>query len=132
MSQQPVKSAKNILLVEDDSMIRMTFSLALQLEDYTVFEAVNGKDALDFLAAPPCQIGLILLDSMMPIMDGFAFRAEQIKNEKLLAIPTILYSANHSNELRAQALGVPFFKKPFDLPIIYDMVKKYFLSENSS
>ena len=120
------QSEKNILLVEDNSGIRLALTFALEDEGYKVHPVANGQEALKFLSAQSCAIGLIFLDTMMPIMDGFAFRAEQIKSDVLLAIPTILYSADPVNRLKAEAIGLPFIRKPFELKEVFEMIAKYF------
>ncbi|MEO5969760.1 MAG: response regulator [Bdellovibrionia bacterium] len=65
-------SKKLILIVEDDQAIRMIFKLALERKGYDVFAACNGQEALDLLKNSPLP-DLILLDLMMPVMDGWTF-----------------------------------------------------------
>lgn len=64
-------SGRTILHVEDDESIRYSLGYALLDEGYTVHTAFNGKEALDFLSIHSNEIDLILLDVMMPVMDGF-------------------------------------------------------------
>src|SRR5438046_2792257 len=84
-----------ILVVEDDPYIRESIQELLELESYTVACAANGKEALDYLE----KIGnglpqLILLDLMMPVMDGFEFRRQQVTSPVLSKIPLIVMSAD--------------------------------------
>ena len=120
-----VKPAKTILHVEDDDYIRMTMDLILQDEGYAVNAVSNGQEALDFLFTHPTLIDLILLDVMMPVMDGFSFCKERLKDKFMAEIPTIIYSADEHNKIKAESLGIPFLNKPFDLDELYQAVDKY-------
>ncbi len=64
-----VKRCKDILVVEDDAGIREALRMILELEGYNIREASNGKEGLEVLKSMPRPC-LILLDLMMPIMDG--------------------------------------------------------------
>lgn len=119
------KLAKTILHVEDDDSIRTTIDFVLQDEGYSVNAVSNGQEALDFLTINPNLIDLILLDVMMPVMDGFAFCAERLKNKSTAKIPTIIYSADERNKLKAEAIGLPFISKPFDLDALFEAIEKY-------
>ncbi|MEW6270756.1 MAG: response regulator [Thermodesulfobacteriota bacterium] len=81
-----------ILLVEDEEAVREVIAAVLDTEGYRVRTASNGREALDVLRGGlrPC---MIILDLMMPVMDGWQFRAEQLRDPELLKIPTIVYSA---------------------------------------
>jgi CheY-like chemotaxis protein len=122
MNEKPVKS---ILHVEDDYSIQMSVKFALEDEGYLVHTASNGQEALDFLSAHPNQTDLIFLDVMMPVMDGFAFCSEKLKDAAIADIPTIIYSADARNELKAEAIGLPFISKPFDLDHLFEKIAKY-------
>jgi CheY-like chemotaxis protein len=86
-------SGKRILLVEDDSALRETLAEVLTDLGYQVTCAGNGQEALDQLGqgAPP---DLILLDLVMPVMDGWAFREAQRRAPSLAAIPMVILSAS--------------------------------------
>jgi len=79
-------------VVEDDRDLRNTLCAALQLEGYVAVCTENGEAALRYLAtgARPC---LILLDLMMPVMDGWTFRQELQKDPSLAAIPVVVMTA---------------------------------------
>jgi CheY-like chemotaxis protein len=83
----------SILVVDDEAEIRQLISAVLTEEGYTVAQATNGREALAYLRAAPTLPCVILLDLMMPIMNGWEFlRARQ--NYPLLAtIPTVAISA---------------------------------------
>ena len=70
--------------------------------------------------------GLILLDVSMPIMDGYEFRAEQLKHPRFAAIPTVMLSADSEVRLKAKQLNIEhFLKKPVELNDLLAMVGKY-------
>jgi DNA-binding response OmpR family regulator len=118
-------SAKTILHIEDDESIRDCLGYALQDEGYVVHTAVNGREALDFLSANSKTINLILLDVMMPVMDGFSFYTEKSKIDSYAEIPTIIYSADDRFKSKANAIGLPFISKPFNMAEMFDKIKKY-------
>ena len=105
---------RTILVVDDDDDIRATLSLVLSGEGYAVREAANGRDALLELQERAALPDLILLDLMMPVMDGWQFRARAKKEKRLARIPTIVLTASPQNDL-----GVPpvagRLRKPVDL-----------------
>ena len=71
---------------------------------YTVLEAENGQAALEILANSQNEIALILLDVMMPIMDGYTFLEEMKKIPKLAVIPVIVMTQGDSEEDEVAAL----------------------------
>ena len=82
---------KRALVVEDDEDTRRWLHHALEREGWQVGEATNGREALESLANGPVDV--ILLDLMMPEMDGFEFLAERRKNQSLFRIPVIVVTA---------------------------------------
>src|SRR5665648_169588 len=83
---------KSILVVEDDDDIRNAIVDLLESEGYATEFAINGKDALDRLheMSKPC---LVLLDMMMPIMNGREFLDIVMKDNRLAPIPVLIVSA---------------------------------------
>lgn len=116
---QPCRS---ILIVEDDIDIRESLQATLTHEGYLVYTAVNGREGLDVLPRieRPC---LILLDLMMPVMNGWEFLSFLRKNDLLATIPVIVVSAyvSESQPLPVEAV----IKKPFDLDLLLDFVRKF-------
>jgi CheY-like chemotaxis protein len=103
-----------VLVVDDDPAIREFVGQALEEEGYEVRVAVNGQDALATLVE--WQANLIVLDLMMPTMDGWTFREKQREMAALAEIPVIVMSAarnlvGQADRLAASAL----LPKPFDL-----------------
>jgi CheY-like chemotaxis protein len=106
---------RRVLLVEDDRAIRETIAELLEAEGYGVRCAGNGAEALALLAseAPP---QVIVLDLMMPVMDGWEFREALKRDPHLARIPVIVLSASNRLEQRIDALGAAaFLPKPFEV-----------------
>src|SRR5205823_5747425 len=104
-----------VLVVEDDPTTRDAMKMILEFGGFRVAEAANGREALDQLrsAPPPC---LILLDLMMPVMDGRQFREEQRKAPELASIPVVVVSADTDLPDQARTLGaVGYLQKPVDV-----------------
>ena len=107
------RNERLVLVVDDDPDILQTLALCLSTEGYRVQMAANGKEALEALAAE--RPAIILLDLMMPVMDGWQFVAE-LDKRGARAAPLLILSADravqgHAAKLRADA----FLAKPFDL-----------------
>ena len=102
----------NVLVVDDQAVIRETLQTALDDEGFTVETAANGREALDILGRwDPC---VILLDLMMPVMDGWAFCAEQQRTGD--RTPVVLLSAAGGLDAEAKTLrAAGFIAKPFDI-----------------
>src|SRR6185312_1605195 len=102
-----------VLVVDDERALREAVCEVLADAAYLVASAANGKEALAWLEAnPPPQ--LILLDLMMPVMDGYAFREVQRADPRFAGIPVIAFSAGTITD-RTRALGVPILRKPMDI-----------------
>jgi CheY-like chemotaxis protein len=114
---------RGILLVEDDADIRQTLGEVLEEEGYRVTVAADGFEALERLKARPLP-NLIILDLMMPGMDGVQFRAEQIKLDECAAIPLVILSADSRTHDVARDLGARVcLRKPVDLGELLDVVE---------
>lgn len=98
-----------ILVVEDEKDIREGVAEALREEGHEVREAGDGLEALQSLRSGPTPHA-ILLDLMMPRMDGWQFRAAQLGDPRLAGIPVLVVSA-HGGALAAAR----YLAKPFDL-----------------
>ncbi|HMI85566.1 MAG TPA: response regulator [Polyangiaceae bacterium] len=104
-----------ILIVEDDDDIREALTQILELEGYVVREAANGREALEISAREPVP-SLILLDLMMPVMDGWQFRSEQLKDPTLSKIPVVVISADASVHEKVASFGAAsVLPKPISL-----------------
>lgn len=112
----------SILVVEDDDDIRNAIVDLLETEGYTTEAAVNGKDALDKLneIPKPC---LVLLDMMMPIMNGRQFLDAIMKDTTLAPIPVLIVSAVADKANTEGSVG--FLKKPIDIDVVLKVVSQY-------
>lgn len=120
-STQP--SGKSILVVEDDFFIRDMLVELLEEEGYSVVSAANGHEALALLQEAEDLPGLILLDLMMPVMDGRQFRKEQQRRETLQAVPVVVLTASSDNEeLPASFQPAAYLPKPINLQTLLDTV----------
>jgi signal transduction histidine kinase len=110
----PSPGGIRLLLVEDDSSIRLALTDMLEDEGFAVTTAINGRAALEDLRhAPPPDV--IVLDLMMPVMDGWEFRVEQRSDPMLAGIPLLAMSADLSAKARAIAAD-GYVRKPIDFP----------------
>ena len=94
---------QHVLLVDDDDMIRKSMSSALEREGWRIGEAVNGKDALDYLAGNTPDI--IVLDLMMPEMDGFEFLDQMRRRPEWREIPVLVATAKDLTAEERQRLS---------------------------
>jgi CheY-like chemotaxis protein len=120
----PVRAPERpVLIVEDDADLREMMAQLLTLEGYAAQTVANGRDALTYLEQGN-HPDLILLDLMMPIMDGWEFRRRQRDNPDLAHVPVVVLSAlDHS---RAVDLGgAAFLKKPLDFDRLLELVRRY-------
>jgi CheY-like chemotaxis protein len=116
---------RTVLLVEDDFDIRDALSGILRDEGYQVRGASNGAEALESLRLNPC-VQLIVLDLMMPVMDGWAFRAAQRTDPSLAKIPVLVLSADSGARERVESLGAAaFLRKPVQLDALLDAVASH-------
>lgn len=110
-----------ILIVEDDMDIREALEQILEGEGYEVVSAPNGKVALDRMRE--CKPQLVLLDLMMPVMNGWQFRQSQRQDEALAQVPVVIISADGSARREATAMGVQgFMQKPIELEDLLGVV----------
>jgi CheY-like chemotaxis protein len=109
-----------VLVVEDDSDVREFMRTLLQLSGYETMVAENGAVALRMMQARrPC---LVLLDLMMPVMDGFSFREQQVKEPALKDVPVVCVSAVYDAKEVARRLHLPCIAKPVHVESILEAV----------
>jgi signal transduction histidine kinase len=105
-------SGRTLLVVEDDVDIRESLDGLLSMEGFRVTGCSNGREALDWLRISP-KPDLILLDLMMPVMDGWQFRVAQKDDPELATIPVLALSADST--AKAAAIDAEaYLKKPVD------------------
>jgi two-component system chemotaxis response regulator CheY len=105
----------SILVIDDDAETRELLRVALTADGYNVATASNGRDALDHLRSHG-QTCVLLLDLMLPVMDGQHFRTAQLHDRSLAWIPVVVMSAAVDADRQARELGaVRVLRKPLNL-----------------
>jgi CheY-like chemotaxis protein len=111
-----------VLVVDDDPDILDAICDILEGEGYRVARARHGVEALERVEAEPPSI--ILLDLMMPVMDGWEFRRHQKEDPQMSQVPVIVLSA--LDQARANGLAPDaFLKKPLDFDRLLELVRQY-------
>ena len=113
-----------VLIVEDDADLREMMAQLLSLEGYNTATVANGREALDYLHDGHERPDVILLDLMMPVMDGWEFRRKQQADPSLADVPVIVLSAldqSRAVDVNAEA----FLKKPLDFDRLLQLVRHY-------
>jgi two-component system, OmpR family, response regulator CpxR len=114
-----------LLVVEDDIDIRESMIEVLEENGCEVVGAADGLQALVYLKRTDRQPCLILLDLMMPVMDGEAFREAQLNDPVLSSIPVVVVSAYGDVQARAKKLQVEsFIKKPVKIDELMTAVER--------
>ena len=123
---------KQQILIVDDSEINREILKEILKEDYRILEAANGEECLEQLERSGTGISLVLLDIVMPEMDGFEVLAAMNQNHWIEDIPVITISSEDSDSYirRAYEMGVSdYISRPFDAKIVYqrvlNMIKLY-------
>lgn len=124
------KVPRRLLVVEDDIDIQQTMLDVLSEEGFAVRVAGNGREALALLGEGAFRPQLILLDMMMPIMNGEQFRLAQRADAALADIPVIVVSADNQAAAKAQAMQArACLAKPVDLGVLLDALEDFFATQ---
>lgn len=118
------ETAYNVLVVDDNRINRLKMVRALQPEGYLTTEAAGGKQALDMLSSQ--DVHLVLLDLLMPEVDGFQVLEHMQRDQRLARIPVIMVSAvdEQDDVKRCLAMGaVDYISKPFETETLQDRVR---------
>jgi CheY-like chemotaxis protein len=117
---------RTVLVVEDDRDVREAIVEVLTDSDYEALRASNGAEALARLRAGPVRPCVILLDIMMPTMDGWQFRTEQQADPSMMDIPVVVLSAGaDAVEAAAKMAAAGYLKKPVALERLLGVVKQF-------
>jgi CheY-like chemotaxis protein len=112
-----------VLIVEDDEDLRDMMAQMLTIEGFAAATAANGREALDYLHGTT-KPHVILLDLMMPVMDGWEFRRRQQADPELAPVPVIVLSA--LDPARAAPVDTTaFLKKPLDFDRLLELVRSH-------
>ena len=115
--------AARVLVVEDDADLRKSICAVLEDAGFTSWPAENGEVALERARAErPC---VILLDLMMPIMNGWEFRSEQLRDPSLSSIPVVIMTADGRAADKARTLHADYLRKPIHLDALLELVGDY-------
>jgi two-component system response regulator MprA len=120
-----MRPEKPVLVVDDDEALREAMTAVLETEGFHTVGAADGQEAIDLLrgGVRPC---VILLDLMMPRLDGEAFRRIQLRDDRMADVPVIVFSARPDAERIARSLGATAaFRKPFDIEDALQAVEHY-------
>ena len=126
MAAQEGSSARWVLIVEDDQDVRETIIELLEGRAAVVAGAANGLEAVEYLQRAAVLPAVILLDLMMPVMNGHQFRAEQLKVAAWRKVPVVVMSAHASAEVELALPGIDgVMLKPFQMATLFALVERY-------
>jgi CheY-like chemotaxis protein len=114
-----------ILVVDDDRDIRDSLVELLTDHGFPAIGAGNGVEALEILRTTASPPSLILLDLMMPVMNGREFRERQLESPALAEIPVIVISAYNDVDQQARALALDHLRKPLAMRPLIDAVRRH-------
>ena len=116
---------KQKILLVDDSRMNRHLLMNILSESYEIIEATDGKQALDILDKKKSDIALILLDIVMPVMDGFEVLSWMSSNNLIEDIPVIMISSEDASDTvrKAFSYGVSdYISRPYDAKVVYKRV----------
>jgi CheY-like chemotaxis protein len=117
---------RTILLVEDDRDICEVVEQVLADEGYETIALSNGAEGLAHLRSAAPRPFVVVLDLMLPVMDAWQFRAEQMRDPALADIPVVIFSANPKVRKHADALGAAaVIRKPPDLDELLTILSRF-------
>jgi DNA-binding response OmpR family regulator len=116
----------SVLIIDDDATIRMLLETSMSKKGFKVFSASNGLDGLDIAKSE--EIDVILLDWMMPEMDGMEVLTELKRDSNTMYIPVFMLTSKEDSrdiELATNKGAVDYIVKPFNAYLVPDMVQKH-------
>lgn len=123
--ENELHARKERILIVDDSELNRALLTEMLEDDYEILEAANGQECMDILNAGSDKISLMLLDLLMPVMDGFEVLASMNRSHMLENLPVIMISSEDSDAFirRAYEQGVSdYISRPFDAKVVYRRV----------
>jgi CheY-like chemotaxis protein len=116
---------KRVLIVEDDDAVREALAIFLESERYTAVQAAHGEEALRHLRSSP-PFCLIPLDLMMPVMNGWEFCAQPVKDPAIARVPVVVVTADNSAARKAADVGAAgYMLKPIEFPELLSHVERH-------
>jgi CheY-like chemotaxis protein len=111
----------SVLVVDDDDATRDSLAEVLDEDGFAVLTASNGREAFEVLNSASTKPSVILLDMLMPVMDGWEFRKAQRNDPELASIPVAVFSAQPNIEATARSIdAAAYFRKPLSLDDLID------------
>ena len=131
MTAAPIATAAHqVLVIEDDFDIRESLMDFLEDHGYQPVGAIHGQEALQKLGGADLRPCLIILDLMMPVMDGRTFREQQMQRPGLCEIPVLIISASKDAERAARELHTAgHLSKPVNLQRLLQVVRDHCMPE---
>ncbi len=119
--------SQRVLVIDDSADNREILKLLLDSNGFSTDCAPNGEEALSFMKGSLDLPALILLDANMPVMDGYQFRIEQDKDQRLKDIPVVVMSGDHDPNME-ERMNHPhsFLSKPFNMQNVVGHVSAFF------
>jgi len=117
---------KSLLIVEDDTSIRLLLEEWLSLEGYSILTAENGVEALELIRSASKLPDIILLDLMMPLMNGWELRSELRKNPRWAVIPLVVMTAGTTFEKPGDRSlsAFAYLRKPLEMRSLLSALRK--------
>jgi CheY-like chemotaxis protein len=116
-------SGEKIMIVDDDEDLQILYGLYLKGESYQILQAYNGQEALDILEKEKPDV--IVLDMIMPVMDGEEFFIRLRTEKKITDVPVIIASINEKISQKLFGLGVyETLRKPFTIDTLVQKIRK--------
>jgi CheY-like chemotaxis protein len=126
IARDPQLATVRVLVVEDDTDIRETVAELLIEEGYQVQTAISGRDALEHLTTTAALPDVVLLDLMMPIMDGWTFYDHLQKDSRWSGLPIVVISADANvHEKAARLKPVACLRKPVGIDELLGVVAQF-------
>jgi CheY-like chemotaxis protein len=125
MSMEPTERAHRVLVVEDDEDIRVALMALIEGRGYQAIGAVHGRDALERLRESEPAPCVILLDLLMPVMDGWEFRRAQRDDPSLSGIPVVVLSAYRHRPSVTELDAADYLSKPVDVDALLAAIRRH-------
>lgn len=113
-----------VMVVDDDDDIRGSLADILSDEGYAVRAAANGREALADLRSGKTRPSVILIDLMMPVMNGYELRTELLRDPELSSIPVVVVSARGTIDQR-QVAPAEILRKPVELGVLLETIERH-------
>ncbi len=118
--------ADSVLIIDDDKWIAMSTAMVLEAEGFVVHSALSGLEGIEM--AREIQPSIILLDIMMPELDGWETLERMKADEEVAPLPVIVFTAreHHQGRAKSAAMGaVEYFRKPFRPEALIQTIRRH-------